>query len=94
MPELIVGMAWYRPEDYPRVLQIMIDAHRLPRTYNQWRQKAEAGERSQKAAGRRVVRVILDPETFPAWCAARGLNVDAKGRTAFAAERAIAQAKH
>lgn len=38
-------MAWYRREDYPRILEIMTDHDRLHRTYDEWQNAAEEGER-------------------------------------------------
>lgn len=93
LPLRAAGISWYRREDYARALAIMDDAHVLPRTYDEWSQKAERQEGEWKAQGIHIVRAIIDPETFPEWCRARGLNVDAKGRTAFASFVAMQQVK-
>lgn len=85
-PIRAIGIAWYSREDYPRVLDVMDDADKLPRTYDRWRELAEAGEGREKAAGHIVVRAVIEPEEFVAWCRARGLNVDSKARTLFASE--------
>lgn len=82
--KIVVGVAWYERDDYPRILEIMTDAEKLPRTYNQWKQRAELSESQQRAAGRSVVRAIIKPDDFVAWCAGNGHKVDAKGRMAFA----------
>lgn len=79
-----IGIAWYRESDYPRILEIMEDADRLPETFAEWEKAARNGEREGQAKGLTVVRAIIDPQTFPAWCRARGLNVNANGRMAFA----------
>jgi len=89
MPQEIssLGIGWYNREDYPRILQIMEDAHVLPPTYDVWRKKAEGLESQVKASGAAVVvRAIIKPEEFVAWCASRGMKVDAKARTAFGSE--------
>jgi hypothetical protein len=80
------GIGWYNREDYPRILEIMEDADVLPTTYDTWRQKAEGLERQIKASGAIVVRAVIEPKEFVAWCAARGLKVNAKARTAFGSE--------
>jgi uncharacterized membrane protein len=87
------GISWYHKEDYPRILKMMIDSHVLPSTYSEWKKKAEGQERKWQADGVTVFRAIIDPDEFPAWCKAHGLNVDAKGRTAFASEFAMLQVK-
>lgn len=79
-----VGMAWYREEDYPRILKIMDDAHTLPTTYNKWHQLAEKRESQVKREGHFTVRAIIKPDEFLAWCKATGNKVDSSGRMAFA----------
>jgi hypothetical protein len=41
----VTGMSWYRREDYPRILQIMLDAHKLPRTFDDWKGKPRAAKK-------------------------------------------------
>ncbi|WP_417491846.1 hypothetical protein [Maricaulis sp.] len=91
---IAVGVPWYRKADYRQILAIMADAHRLPVSYQAWAKKAERLEAEQTALGRRVVRAIIDPQTFPAWCARAGQNVDAQGRSAFAHEAAQREGRH
>lgn len=88
----IAGMAWYMREDYAALLGVMVDGHVLPRSYDDWLKKAEEAERQFKARGIRIVRVVIDPKAFPIWCQARGLDIDAKARMAFANDEAARQA--
>lgn len=90
-PIRAMGIPWYFRQDYARILAITEDAHLLPPTYDAWRKKAEGLERQMKAEGRIVVRAEVDPQEFPRWCAARGLNVDAHARGIFASEVAYRQ---
>ncbi len=92
-PIRAVGIAWYSRQDYRRALEIMEDADQLPRTFDQWLKRAEATERQIKRAGHVVVRAMIKPEEFAAWCRAKGLNTDAKARTEWASEFAHQQAK-
>lgn len=83
-----IGMAWFDEADYPAILHIMADAAQLPRTHAQWHQRATQGEKELATKGVKVIRAVIDPQHFPGWCAARGLNVDAQARTRFASEQA------
>ena len=83
---MYTGMVWYKPEHYSAIIRIMADGNQLPRTFHEWRMKAETGEKKRRRLGEIVVRAFIDPETFPDWCLARGLNVDAKARVTFANE--------
>lgn len=89
MPAGLVGMPWFKRDDYARILQIMQDAHRLPATFDEWRKKAGGGESVLRREGHVVVRAVIDPDDFPVWCRARGLDIDAKARTAFASQFAL-----
>lgn len=80
-----VGMVWYRLEDYDAILGIMSDREKLPRTFSEWRMKAETGEKKLRRDGKVVVRAFIDPKSFPEWCRARGLNIDSQARNQFAA---------
>ena len=83
-----VGIAWYHRQDYRRILDIMEDADILPASYDEWLKGAEAGERQLKRSGHTVVRAIIDPDEFPAWCRTRSLKIDAEGRVRWANEAA------
>ena len=80
----VVGMVWYRSEDYDAIRRIMADGNIFSTSFLIWRMEAETGEKKLRRNGHTVVRVFIDPETFPDWCRTRGLNIDAKARTTFA----------
>lgn len=84
LPIRAVGMVWYHAEDYSAIFRIMTDSNILPRTFHEWRMKAETGEKKFRREGHIVVRAYIDPETFPDWCRSRGLEIDAKARIEFA----------
>lgn len=83
------GIPWYMRQDYPRILHIMADVEVLPPTYEAWRKRADQIKREITKQGGIAVEAIIDPATLPAWCAARGLNVDANARSQFASEWAF-----
>ena len=80
-----IGIPWYQLEDFERVKTVMVDKHLLSPVYSLWRQKAEQMERQLRRQGQTVIRAPLRADEFVAWCAARGLNVDANGRREYAA---------
>jgi len=83
-PTTLVGMSWYRAEDYPAIQRIMEDKHTLFRTFHEWRMAAENGEKQLTRKGIKVIRAYIDPNTFPEWCRSRGYNVNAEARKAYA----------
>jgi hypothetical protein len=83
MPDHL-AIPWHRPEDYPRLLALFEDSHKLPARFEQWLAKAEQLAQAQTARGVRVHRVILDPDMFSRWCRSEHLNLDAEARVRFA----------
>lgn len=81
-----IGIGWFNREDYPRILEIMVDAEIMPPTHGLWRDAAEAQEMRAKDSGLRVIRVRIEPDQFLAWCADAGLPANAQARMAYASE--------
>ncbi len=80
-----VGAYWIEETDYAATLKIFDDGNVLPRTWKEWLKIAEEMEKGLKAYGHPVMRVRIDPSTFPAWCAAHGTTPGRQGRKMFVA---------
>jgi hypothetical protein len=87
MTDNIVGMAWYRPENFHRLREMYDDGYMLQNTYADWRATAELGVIHNTNRGLRVVKVDFDPEEFPRWCAEKGLRMNARSRLAYMTEQ-------
>jgi hypothetical protein len=84
----VIGMPWYRSDDYARLREMMTDPHSMAPDYEAWRASAENNEQVAKAAGLSILRVAIDPETFSEWCAERRLPLNSGARMRFANEAA------
>ncbi len=80
-----VGAYWIKEEDYAALLNIFPDGNKMPPTWKEWLKVAEEMKRGLEAYGHVVMRVYIDPNTFPDWCAAHGWNLGAEGRKKFIA---------
>ena len=80
-----VGVLWIEEADYSALLKLFDDGDTLPRDYKQWLKMAEEMEKGLKAYGHPVMRVRIDPVTFPIWCAAHSTTPGLQGRKAFIA---------
>jgi len=80
-----VGVYWIDEADYPAVLKILADGDTMPRNWADWRKMAQEMETGLKAYGHPVMRVRIDPATFPIWCAAHGATTGRQGRKLFVA---------
>jgi hypothetical protein len=61
----------------------MEDGHVFPANYDTWLRYAETIVKLEQAMGSRIVKAMIDPETFVVWCAATGQRVDMAARTQF-----------
>ncbi len=80
-----VGVFWIDEADYPALLKLFDDGDTFPPEWQQWRKMAEEMEKGLKAYGHPVMRVRIDPKTFPVWCAAHGTTASRQGRKLFVA---------
>ncbi len=84
-PPPAVGAYWIKEADYPALLKIFTDGHKMPPTWKEWLKMAEEMEQGLKAYGHVVLRVYIDPKAFPDWCAAHGMSPGGEGRKKFIA---------
>lgn len=88
---MIQAMVWYKEEDWDQLISLFSDAALLPKSYSDWLARAEEKREEVQAGGDTVIKVFIDPETFPQWCADKGLPMDAEARSQLAIEVAQAQ---
>ncbi|MEN8199752.1 MAG: hypothetical protein ABFR63_06720 [Thermodesulfobacteriota bacterium] len=87
----IQAMVWYKEEDWDRLLELFTDGHLLPPNYQEWLKRAEEMVKKVEASGDIVMKVFIDPETFPLWCRKKGKEMDMHARTELAIEVATKQ---
>ena len=80
----IIGMAWYKPQNFARLRAMFKDGDKLHDTYDEWFAAAEATRKNLEIKGNRVVCVDIDPDKFPEWCKAKGMKLNAEARNTFA----------
>ena len=85
LPDAPLGVPWFRPEDYARICETAADRHRLPFSFEQWRQETESRFKELVASGCPLQKVVVDPEAFLAFCEREELRPDATARNLYAA---------
>ncbi len=91
-PGMVIGVAWYRKEQWDRLRQVCPDGADLEERFDDWyehgvRSFRELAEQCEPK-GMRLVKVDVDIEELLRWCAANGLTPDGQARSRFAAEKA------
>jgi hypothetical protein len=83
----VVGIAWYRRDQWTRLREIASDADKLDELYEDWLAGAQKILVRMEVAGVRAQRVDVDLDELARWCRAEGRALDSAARAAFVASR-------
>ncbi len=78
---------WFERDDYPRILEVMSDTHRLPSAFDEWEKHALAGVQELQATRYNVIRTTIRSDAFADWCRERRLAPNAQGRLKYCKEQ-------
>jgi hypothetical protein len=84
--QLKLGIAWFRPAQWSRLLEISEDREDLEETFAEWESLAEEKLRDLRAQDLDAEKVTIDVEELLVWCKSRGLSVNATARSQYVAE--------
>lgn len=87
----VQAMVWYKKEQWETLKNLFVDGDKLPVSYEDWLHRAEQMKKEVQAAGDAVIKVYIDPETFPEWCEKKGMEMNSEARSQLAIEVAQAQ---
>ncbi len=83
----ILGIAWYRREEWPHLLEIAADRDELEDTYGEWLHNAENRLHEMAEAGINPMRVFINVDELQNWCIDQGRPLDGSARAIFTAEK-------
>ncbi len=78
-----IGVAWYRREQWDRLLEISSDRDELEDTYDEWVAMAEKRVKELGQHGYMHRKVDVDVEELVSWCNTQNRPVDGTARTEF-----------
>lgn len=81
--DTVVGMAWYRPDQWQQLLQVSADPEDLEDAYEEWQEQAEARMVELQEAGVNIRRVDVDVYDLVRWFGDEGCSIDAAGRSRY-----------
>ena len=68
----ILGIAWYKPEEWSHLLEISADRDELEDTYEEWLRNAETRFHEMAEAGINAMRVYINLDELQEWCIVQG----------------------
>ena len=85
--DAVIGVAWYRREQWDHLLQIAADREVLEDTYEEWKVTAEESLKKFAMSGHHLRKVDIDVEELLGWCNVHNRPVDGAARSEFAADK-------
>lgn len=79
----VMGVAWYKPDQWDRLLDISSDRAELENTYDEWKVAAEENLVNLAQHGYKLRKVHIDVEELLVWCNSQNRAVDGDARTEF-----------
>lgn len=86
MGKMMLGIGFYRREQWPLLLQSAVDSHVLEKTYDEWLDVVDASVDKIKAHGIEPKLVDVDIEELISFCKKEGLQNNARARSKFVAK--------
>ena len=83
---MVLGVAWYREEQWQRLREISADVTELEETYGAWLLIAMRKSNEMTREGIAFERVEVDVEDLVVWCLAEKRPVNSASRAAYVAE--------
>ena len=83
----VIGLAWYRPEQWQRLRQVSADGEDLEESYFEWVSVASARFQEAQELGVDIRKVDVDVEDLVEWCKRRGLPLDGEARVSYVIDR-------
>ena len=79
-----IGMPWFEPSSYKKLLLLVEDPSELPASYNDWLQRAIRQHESMRVCGFDVVLVSVDVDDFVDWCSENNCKPSAATKRRYA----------
>lgn len=86
-PQRIIGLAWYKPNQWARLIEVSEDADRLEQTFLEWFEPASKRYNEMVRSKLQVRKIAVDVEELIEWCKRRGLPVSAASRALYVKEK-------
>ena len=83
----MMGIAWYKPEQWQRLREVSADPEKLEQTHAEWQALATQTLGDLQRNGFSVRKVDVNVEELVTWCREKGMAIDAQARSSFAVHK-------
>jgi len=84
---MIVGIAWYRQDQYGLLRALAVDADSMANTYEEWLAGVTKTMEDLRRQGVVARKVDVEVKELVAWCQQRGRPLNGEARSTYTAER-------
>jgi hypothetical protein len=81
----VIGLSWFQPEQWERLIEISEDRDALDDSYEDWRKNANNTIQKINALGKHIQRVKIDLDELLHWCEQKNEPVNGASRAEFVA---------
>lgn len=81
--KLVMGVCWYREEQWDRLKEIVSDPELFEDNYSQWRTDAEKSMNELRSMGHHPKKVLIDANAMQKWVNEQNRILDASARTEY-----------
>jgi hypothetical protein len=82
----LMGVAWFRRDQWVRMRQQAADADKLHETYEEWLEAARHMLEELRSRGMQVLPVEVETDALLRWCREQGLACDSAARSSYVSE--------
>lgn len=79
-----IALAWYRKDQWDKLLEISIDGDELEQTYEEWVTQANQKIEAMKNKGLNLIRIDVEVNALRSWCEKERRPVDGAARSEYA----------
>ncbi len=86
MKDMVIGIGFYRREQWPLLLETSVDAHILGKTYDEWLDVLDSSIEKIRAHGIEPELIDVDVNELLVFCEKQGIKNNAETRSRFIRE--------
>ncbi|GAB4187681.1 MAG: hypothetical protein Tsb002_13170 [Wenzhouxiangellaceae bacterium] len=80
---MIIGISWFQPAQWERLLEISEDREELDDSYEDWRKNASRTIEQMALQGQKVIKVQIDLDDLEFWCYENKLPINGQSRSQY-----------